>query len=125
MLTKYKKGPNFEIGYSRIINNYTNANTETTFYTDKPFANVTAKFLTHFTFKSEYSFYNYQYKNQSLNTYSFWDANLYYQQMKKFRKILKDHQIDLNNKHVTPGFIEKFVNRYVRKKFLRNRINKF
>ena len=79
MLTKYKKGPNFEIGYTRIINNYTNANTETTFYTDKPFANVTAKFLKHFTFKSEYSFYNYQYKNQSLNTYSFWDANLNYQ----------------------------------------------
>ncbi len=51
-----------------------------------------------------------------------WGHQMY---MKKFRKILKDHQIDLNNKHVTPGFIEKFVNRYVRKKFLRNRMNKF
>ncbi len=79
MLTKYKKAPNFEIGYTRTINNYNNANTETTFYTDKPFANVKAKFLKHFSLKSEYSFYNYQNKKQSLNTYSFWDANLYYQ----------------------------------------------
>jgi len=79
MLTKYKNAPNFEIGYQRNINNYLNANSETTFYTDKPFANVKTKFLKHFSLKSEYSFYNYQNKNQSLNTYSFWDANLYYQ----------------------------------------------
>ncbi len=79
MLTKYKKWPNFEVGYTRTINDYSNANTETTFYTDKPFANVQAKFLKHFSLKSEYSFYNYQNKNESLNTYSFWDANLYYQ----------------------------------------------
>jgi len=79
MLTKYKNAPNFEIGYQRSINNYLNANSETTFYTDKPFANVKTKFLKHFSLKSEYSFYNYQNKNQSLNTYSFWDANLYYQ----------------------------------------------
>lgn len=79
MLTKYKKAPNFEIGYTRTINDYNNTNSETTFYTDKPFANMKAKFLKHFSFKSEYSFYNYQNKNQSINTYSFWDANLNYQ----------------------------------------------
>ncbi len=79
ILTKYKKAPNFEIGYTRTINNYNNANTETTFYTDKPFANVKAKFLKHFSLKSQYSFYKYQNKNQSLNSYSFLDANLYYQ----------------------------------------------
>jgi len=79
MLTKYKNAPNFEIGYTRSINNYINANSENTFYTDKPFANVNIKFLKHFSLKSEYSFYNYQNKNQSINTYSFWDAKLYYQ----------------------------------------------
>ena len=78
MLTNFKKWPNFEIGYQRIINEYTNANTENTYVTDKPFANVEALILKDFSLKTEYSFYNYGNKDQTLNTYSFMDANLSY-----------------------------------------------
>lgn len=79
VLTTFKKGPNFEIGYKKTINKYTNANLETTYFTDKPFVIAEAVFLKHFSFKSEYSFYNYRTKKQTLNTYSFLDASLNYQ----------------------------------------------
>ena len=42
-----------------------------------------------------------------------------------FRTLLKDHQIDLNNHKTTKSFIEKFVNTYIKKQKLVNRINKF
>ena len=78
VLTNFKKWPNFEVGYQHIINEYTNANSENTFSTDKPFANMEAQFLKDFYIKAEYSFYNYANKDQTLNTYSFLDANLSY-----------------------------------------------
>lgn len=79
VLTNFKTWPNFEVGYQHIINQYTNANSENTYITNKPFANIEALILKAFTFKTEYSFYNYSNKDQTLNTYSFLDANLSYQ----------------------------------------------
>mgnify|MGYP003642666486 CR=1 FL=1 len=79
MLTNFKAWPNFEVGYQRITNNYTYANSENTFITDKPFANMETLILKDFAFKAEYSYYNYANKIQTLNTYSFLDANLTYQ----------------------------------------------
>jgi hypothetical protein len=79
VLTNYKKGPNFEIGYKKTSNKYNNGNLETTYFTDKPFIIAETVFLKHFSFKSEYSFYNYRTKNQSINTYSFLDASLNFQ----------------------------------------------
>ncbi len=79
VLTNYKKGPNVEIGYKKTSNKYNNGNIETTYFTDTPFIIAETIFLKHFSFKSEYSFYNYRTKNQSINTYSFLDASLNYQ----------------------------------------------
>jgi len=78
VITNFKTWPNFEIGYQHIINEYTNVSSENNYITNKPFANIEAVFLKDFAFKSEYSFYNYSNKDQTLNTYSFLDANLSY-----------------------------------------------
>jgi hypothetical protein len=79
--TKFKNAPNFEIGYEKSFNNYTNSNSET----DRPFANIEISFLKSFIFTSDYSYYNYKNtfensNNKTKNTYSFLNANLYYQQ---------------------------------------------
>jgi hypothetical protein len=79
--TKFKNAPNFEIGYEKSFNNYTNSNSET----DRPFANIEISFLKSFIFTSDYSYYNYKntFENsnsKTKNTYSFLNANLYYQQ---------------------------------------------
>jgi hypothetical protein len=78
ILTNFKKGPNFEIGYQRMIDDYKNSDTKNTFYTDKPFINVETLFLKNFSFTTNFSFYNYSDEDQSLNTYSFLNADLYY-----------------------------------------------
>ncbi len=79
--TKFKNAPNFEIGYQKSFNNYTNSNSET----DRPFANIEIAFLKSFIFTSDYSYYNYKntFENSAAktdNSYSFLNANLYYQQ---------------------------------------------
>ena len=80
VLTNFKEWPNIEIGYQRIINQYDNDNNlENMFSTDKPFANFQAVFLKDFSFKADYSYYNYADQDRTLNTYSFLDASLHYQ----------------------------------------------
>ncbi len=79
--TKFKTAPNFEIGYQKSFNNYTNSNSET----DRPFANVEISFLKSFIFTSDYSYYKYKntFENSNSttnNNYSFLNANLYFQQ---------------------------------------------
>ncbi|SEB45766.1 CarboxypepD_reg-like domain-containing protein [Tenacibaculum sp. MAR_2009_124] len=78
VLTNFKKGPNFEVGYQRAISDFTNSGTKNTFYTDNPFAKLEMVFFTNFSFTSDYSFYNYSDDHQTLNSYSFLNANLYY-----------------------------------------------
>ncbi|BAO77383.1 carboxypeptidase-like regulatory domain-containing protein [Winogradskyella sp. PG-2] len=78
VLTNFKKGPNFEVGYQRAISNFTNSGTKNTFYTDMPFAKLEMVFIKDFSFTSDYSFYNYSDDQQTLNSYSFLNANLYY-----------------------------------------------
>ena len=43
----------------------------------------------------------------------------------RFRKIKKDHQLDLNNHTYNRSFIERFANTYVNCAHLKNRINAF
>ncbi|WP_372746182.1 carboxypeptidase regulatory-like domain-containing protein [Lutibacter sp.] len=79
--TKFKNAPNFEIGYEKSLNNYSNSNSDT----DRPFANIEISFLKSFIFTSDYSYYNYKntFENsnsETKNTYSFLNANLYFQQ---------------------------------------------
>jgi hypothetical protein len=79
--TKFKNAPNFEVGYQKSFNNYSNS----TSTTDRPFANMEIGFLKNFILTADYSYYNYKSKfdnvtNETTNTYSFLNADLYYQQ---------------------------------------------
>jgi len=77
--SNFRDWHNFEVGYKAIINDYDNGGLAQTFYTHSPFANVDIKFLKHFTFTSDWNFYNYSDKANTIeNQYSFLDANLYY-----------------------------------------------
>ena len=81
LATKFKNAPNFEVGYQKSFNNYSNSKSET----DRPFANIEISFLKNFIFTSDYSYYKYKNtfensNNKTNNTYSFLNANLYYQQ---------------------------------------------
>jgi hypothetical protein len=77
--TNYKRGPNFELGYKRMINNYDYGTTDGTYYTDKPFARMDWIFLNDFLFTIDYSYYDYSDQDNQLNTYSFLDSSLTYQ----------------------------------------------
>ena len=79
--TKFKNAPNFEIGYQKSFSDYTRSNSET----DRPFANIEISFLKNFILTADYSYYNYKntFENsnsETINNYSFLNANLYYQQ---------------------------------------------
>ncbi|MAZ27918.1 MAG: TonB-dependent receptor [Cytophagaceae bacterium] len=77
--TNFKNAPNFEIGYNRSINKYMTGNVTSTFYTDRPFANLEVNFLKGFTFTADWSYYNYTNADDTVqNEYSFLDASLFY-----------------------------------------------
>ncbi|WP_271784629.1 carboxypeptidase-like regulatory domain-containing protein [Aquimarina algiphila] len=78
--TNFKKGPNFDIGYSLTINDYDNNGAETTFYTNQPFVRLDWSFAKSFLIKSSYNYYNYKDTQTTLNEYSFWDIDMLYQQ---------------------------------------------
>lgn len=77
--TNFRDAPNFELGYNLSVNNYDQGRTANTFYTHSPFANFDAYFLKGFTFRADYSYYNYRNEVETLNNYSFLDASLAYQ----------------------------------------------
>ncbi len=78
--SSYREWPNFEVGYRLSVNNYNNGGLEQTFYTQRPYANVDINFLKDFTFSAEWDYYNYNDNNNTVeNSYSFVNANLYYQ----------------------------------------------
>ncbi|MFD2564212.1 carboxypeptidase-like regulatory domain-containing protein [Aquimarina rubra] len=77
--TNFKKGPNFDLGYSITVNDYNNNGAESTFYTSRPFARLDWAFAKGFLLKSSYSYYNYSDASTTLNEYSFWDAEVFYQ----------------------------------------------
>ncbi|PCJ96277.1 MAG: hypothetical protein COA50_07460 [Flavobacteriaceae bacterium] len=104
MLTNFKKGPNFEVGYQRSISDFTNADAKNTFYTDKPFAKLETVFLKDFSFASDYSFYNYSDGEETLNNYSFLNADFYYKKKDSkweyrlgVKNILNTESINQNN----------------------------
>lgn len=79
--TKFKNAPNFEIGYQKSFSDYSSSDSET----DRPFANIEVSFLKNFILTADYSYYNYKstFENtnsETKNSYSFLNANLYYQQ---------------------------------------------
>ncbi|WP_106791511.1 carboxypeptidase-like regulatory domain-containing protein [Aquimarina sp. Aq78] len=77
--TNFKKGPNFDLGYSLTVNDYDNNGAENIFYTSQPFARLDWSFAKGFLLKSSYNYYEYRNTETTLNEYSFWDADLFYQ----------------------------------------------
>lgn len=63
-----------------MLNSYDNGGIASTFYTHRPFANIEFNFLKDFTFKADWSYYDYSNKEKTIrNNYSFLSADLYYQ----------------------------------------------
>lgn len=78
--SSFREWPNFEVGYRLTVNNYDNGGNEQIFYTQRPYANVDINFLKDFTLSAEWDYYNYSNDERTVeNTYSFFNANLYYQ----------------------------------------------
>lgn len=78
--SNFKEFPNFEVGYNFTLNDYDNGGIRSTFYTHRPFANIEFNFLKDFTFKADWSLYDYSNKGRTItNNYSFLSADLFYQ----------------------------------------------
>lgn len=78
--SNFREFPNFEVGYNITINDYDNGGINSVFYTHRPFANVEFNFLKNFTFRADWSYYDYFDNAKTVkNNYSFLEANLYYQ----------------------------------------------
>lgn len=76
--TKFRKAPNFEFGYQKTFTDYSNTGSTT----DRPFGNIEVVFLKDFILTADYSYYNYKNdENTVKNTYSFLNAELFYQKM--------------------------------------------
>lgn len=77
--TNFKNFPNIELAYNYIVNQYPND----TFYTDSPSAKIDYFFLKSFSFVSEYRFFHYYNKDNTVDQeYDFLSASLTYQKTK-------------------------------------------
>ncbi|MRT16739.1 outer membrane beta-barrel protein [Vitellibacter sp. q18] len=80
VLSNFKSFPNFEVGYRFMKNDYDNGGSTQVFFTNRPYANVNIRFLKNFNLFGEWDYYNYTNDAKTIeNSYSFFNANLYYQ----------------------------------------------
>lgn len=78
--TLFKKGPNFELGYTHTNNQYQNGVLESRFNTERPFTRIAWVFLKNLNLSGEYDYYDYRNLNGSIrNKYTFLKSNLSYQ----------------------------------------------
>ncbi len=78
--TLFDEFPYLDIGFRKNIGNYISSNTESTFTTDEPYANLEYDFLNAFKFNFDYRYYLYENKAQQLkNNYQLANASLLYQ----------------------------------------------
>ncbi len=78
--TNFKKWPNFEVGFEKIINDYQSDSGNSTFVTDRPFANFEAYFLKNFTLVADYEYNAYRNRDGGTSSnYDFLNASLYFQ----------------------------------------------
>ncbi|GEP51663.1 TonB-dependent receptor [Flavobacterium noncentrifugens] len=76
LATNYKDFPNIEVGYNIAINHYQ----QNTFYTEKPSVKLDYYFMDAFSFVSEYEYFHYTSKDDTINNeYDFLSASLIYQ----------------------------------------------
>ena len=78
--SSFINAPNLELGYRYTINDYNNGGTESTFFTDRPFAKFDMAFGKGFILLADYDYYYYRDKLGSIeNKYGFLNASLSYQ----------------------------------------------
>jgi len=83
LATNFKVWPNITLGYQTTINKYEATTINSTYTTDRPFAELELPFLKSFNLLAKYSYYNYSDKaNTVKNNYTFLDADLLYQKEK-------------------------------------------
>ena len=79
ILTNFKKSPHIEIGYSRGIRKFENAELESIYLTDSPFATINYVFLRDFNFRAQWEYNDFSNKENTLEeSYSFVEADLFY-----------------------------------------------
>ena len=79
--TSFRTAPNLELGYRYTKNTYDTGGTESTFFTDRPFAKFDASFLKSFIFLADYDYYFYRDRAETVeNVYGFLNASLSYQE---------------------------------------------
>ena len=77
--TLFDDFPTIEVGFKRSIGNFTSSNTTSKFTTDEPYLNIDYNFLKGFIFNFDYTYYNYQNKQQNVkNTYEVANTTLSY-----------------------------------------------
>jgi hypothetical protein len=77
--SNFKSFPNFEVGYRFVKNDYDNGGSKQVFFTNRPYANVNLRFLKDFNLFAEWDYYKYTNDAKTVeNSYSFFNANLYY-----------------------------------------------
>ncbi len=91
--SNFKNFPNFDIGYNLSINKYSQESVENKLTTHSPFINFDTFITDELIFTTQYTYNNYRNESETLNTYSFWDADLTYQ--KKDSKW--EYQIQVTN----------------------------
>ncbi len=108
--SNFNDAPNFEIGFSKKINNYTNNEQRHTFYTDKPFANIEWIVFKNFTLVADYEYNNYRSKDkQTKSKYDFLNASLYYQaEGSKFEFKISGHNL-LNTKFLSQDYFSEYI----------------
>ena len=77
--TRFKEAPNLEIGFEKIWNDYSSNSIANNFVTNRPFANIEAYFLKHFSITADYQYNAYKNRNgQTGSYYDFFNASLFY-----------------------------------------------
>ncbi|MBU2995133.1 outer membrane beta-barrel protein [Cellulophaga baltica] len=80
LATSFKNAPNIELGYNYSINDYNNGGTESTYFTETPYARFDAAFLKNFIFLADFDYYSYYDDADTIdNKYGFLDTSLSYQ----------------------------------------------
>ncbi len=79
--SNFRDWPNLEIGYRLLVNRSDIDGLIQKFYTRRPFFKLDARFLKDFTVSADWDFYDYTNEERTIeNSYSFLNANLYYQE---------------------------------------------
>lgn len=80
--TNYRNAPNFDIGYRFTLQDNDQGATRSKFYTHAPSVDFDALILKRFTFRTDYTFNDFRNKEESINSYEFWNASLSYRKTK-------------------------------------------